>query len=320
MVVDEDDAALHDVLRGSRSSTSVPSPGAGDDRRACRRRARAGLRSTRRARAGRPGRRRDRSRSRGRGRRPTTASSVHLGVDVDLLDPGELRGVRHRLARGEHERRRRPGSRRRWPARRDAVQLLDVGRDRARARRRARRTRRRAVVAVEPAAQLALLPPRERRDAPRLLRVPLDQRERLQHRVVHARRDLGALVAADRAPRARRRARARAARATGPPIEQQRARDRTRREHASSSAPPPSSSRTAPTPATSEAAVRERRTRPEAPAAAARRARSPPRRARSRPPRGSRGRRRGGAASRRRARAAPPTTRVPVEPYAQSAR
>ena len=53
------------------------------------------------------------------------------------------------------------------------------------------------LVAVQPAAQLALLPARERRHAARLLRVPLDQRQRLQHRVVHAGGHVRALLGAD---------------------------------------------------------------------------------------------------------------------------
>ena len=50
---------------------------------------------------------------------------------------------------------------------------------------------------VEPAAQLALLAAGERRDALRLAGVALDERERLEHRVVDARGDVGALLPAD---------------------------------------------------------------------------------------------------------------------------
>ena len=53
------------------------------------------------------------------------------------------------------------------------------------------------AVAVEPAAQLPLLPARERGHAPRVVRVPLDQRQRLEHGVVDARRHVGSLLAAD---------------------------------------------------------------------------------------------------------------------------
>ena len=140
----------------------------------------------------------------------------HLDVDVDLLDARELGGVRHRLARGEHDRAvgRRRGVARARELDAHAGSVLDVGR-----RGRERRDERGAVVperpvGVEPAAQLALLPARERGDAVRLARVPLDERERLEHRVVDARGDVGALLAADPGRCARRPARARAARAT----------------------------------------------------------------------------------------------------------
>ena len=53
------------------------------------------------------------------------------------------------------------------------------------------------LIGVQPAAELALLPPRQGNDPVRLVRMPLDQRERLQHRVVDAGGDVGALVAAD---------------------------------------------------------------------------------------------------------------------------
>ena len=150
---------------------------------------------------------------------------VRLRVDGDLVDAGELRGVRHRLARGEHEladARRRAARRLRSRAR--------CGR-RAAPRRRPRppRARRRAMrrradaAAVEPAAQLALLAARERGDARGLVGVPLDERERLQDGVVDARGDLGALLEPDalgalgaRAARATARARAASAPATAP--------------------------------------------------------------------------------------------------------
>ena len=121
---------------------------------------------------------------------------LHVDVDVDLLDTRELRSVRHRLACCEDERlfRRRVAGARQLDA--DAVQLLDVGRDR-RERRHERGLIAERPVSVEPTAQLALLAPRESGDPLRFLRVPLDQRQRLQHRVVDARRDLGALVAPD---------------------------------------------------------------------------------------------------------------------------
>ena len=57
----------------------------------------------------------------------------------------------------------------------------------------AKRGRRAVAAAVEPAAQLALLPAREGGDARRVGGVPLDERECLQDGVVDARGDLGAL-------------------------------------------------------------------------------------------------------------------------------
>ena len=123
-----------------------------------------------------------------------------LRVDVDLLDAGELGRVRHRLARCEHDctdgivdgavaRARELDA--------HAVELLDVA-----CRSGQRRHERGAFVAerpvaVQPAAQLALLPAGERRHPAWLVRMPLDQRQRLQHGVVDARRHVRALVAAD---------------------------------------------------------------------------------------------------------------------------
>src|SRR3954469_630856 len=123
---------------------------------------------------------------------------VALGIDGDLVGARELRGVRHRLARGEHDGPQLLGERAVAAAREldaHAVRLLDLvggGGECA-----AQRLAGRGTVAVEPAAQLTLLPPREGRDPARLLRVPLDQRQRLEHRVVDARRDLGALLGPD---------------------------------------------------------------------------------------------------------------------------
>ena len=53
------------------------------------------------------------------------------------------------------------------------------------------------LVAVEPAAQLPFLPASQGRDPPRVVRVALDERERLQHRIVNAGGDLGPLLGAD---------------------------------------------------------------------------------------------------------------------------
>ncbi len=56
---------------------------------------------------------------------------------------------------------------------------------------------RRRFPAQQPRAQLPLLHPREPYDLARLLRAPLHERERLQHRVVQVRGHLGAFVGAD---------------------------------------------------------------------------------------------------------------------------
>ena len=130
----------------------------------------------------------------GRGRRRRCRRRPSLRVDRDLVGARELRGVRHRLPRREDELLVRgvelgsAGGRELDP---DAVELLDLGGcvgervlegggvlDAA---------------AVEPAAKLALLPPRDRRDAMRIVGVPLDERERLEDGVVHTRSDGGAL-------------------------------------------------------------------------------------------------------------------------------
>ena len=53
------------------------------------------------------------------------------------------------------------------------------------------------MVGVEPPAELALLPARQRGDTARLVGVPLDEGQGLEHRVVDARGDVRALLAAD---------------------------------------------------------------------------------------------------------------------------
>ena len=127
------------------------------------------------------------------------AGGVGLGVHRDLVGARELGGVRHRLARGENEllvRRRRA---RRAPAVASsishAVELLDLGRGVGECV-----LERGGVLdagAVEPAAELALLPARDRRDTAGIVGVPLHERQCLQHRVVDARRDRCALGEAD---------------------------------------------------------------------------------------------------------------------------
>ena len=63
---------------------------------------------------------------------------------------------------------------------------------------------RRPLGVVQPGAQLALLAAGQPGDLARLVGVALDQRQRLQHRVVQVRGDVGPLLGADRAPRAPR--------------------------------------------------------------------------------------------------------------------
>ena len=122
-----------------------------------------------------------------------------LGVDGHRLRSGELGGVDERLARGGDE---RLGARvERAVADRhdvdgDAVVLLDLGRGELE-RRRERAALAQRAPAVQPRAQLALLAAREAGHLARVLRPALHQRERLQHRVVQVRGELGALLRAD---------------------------------------------------------------------------------------------------------------------------
>jgi hypothetical protein len=122
------------------------------------------------------------------------------GVDEggDLRGARVLRGVRHRLTGGEHERldplveRRVAGA---DDLDRKPVQLLHLGRGGV-----DRRCQAGAVGArrrVEPRPQLALLPPRERGDAARVAGLALDERQGLEDGVVHACGHLGALLLAD---------------------------------------------------------------------------------------------------------------------------
>ena len=248
MVVDQHDAALHDAPRGRCSSTSVPPPGLVTIGRPAAGALEAALdRLGEAAPVGRHG-----------GAVEPGASVAHedrdllvgdLGVDVDLLDARELGRVRHRLARRQHD--RADGGVDRAVARAreldaHAVELLDV------ARRRRERGHERGVVvadrlvAVQPAAQLALLPARQRRHPPRL--------------VPHAAGSAPASAAPSRARArrrrsarrcgsarcARRRGRARAATPRGRRSAAARRR-RLRARAASSDAPSPDSSATAPT-------------------------------------------------------------------------
>src|SRR5215210_4934843 len=120
---------------------------------------------------------------------------ARLHVHRDDFDARELRCVRHRFASGEYER-REPLVEGRVAGADDVyanfVELLDFGCGRVDG------TDERGVVVgvppVQPAAQLALLLARERRDAARVVGVALYQRERLHYGVVDASRDFGSLL------------------------------------------------------------------------------------------------------------------------------
>ena len=124
-------------------------------------------------------------------------------------------------------------------------------------------------VGVEPAAQLALLAACERGDALRLVGVALDERERLEHRVVDARGDVGALLAAD--PRARSASRSSASRQSQRPgDEEEPAGDGARREERRGRIPAAGQQDDGADPDERVARVRERRVGSESPAAAPR--------------------------------------------------
>ena len=207
VVVDEHDAPLHARALGDRQLDLGSLARRGDDRRgAADARMRPSIDSVMPWRsAGTAARSNPAPRSRTNTVRLLAAA---LGVDRDLLDAGELRRVRHRLARGEHELlepvverlvagARRARSRTPWSSSTSAAASPSASASEAPAA---------ALAAVEPAAELPLLPPRERRDARGVAGVPLDERERLQDGVVDPRRDLGALLGADPLGCARRRA------------------------------------------------------------------------------------------------------------------
>ena len=110
-----------------------------------------------------------------------------------------LCGVRHRLAGREHEHACPVVERsvaRAHDLDADAVELLDLG-GRCLDRIGEGSLGRRLAVGVEPRAKLALLAAGERRDAPWVVRVALDQRERLQNGVVYPRSEVCALLRPD---------------------------------------------------------------------------------------------------------------------------
>ena len=124
-------------------------------------------------------------------------------ADVDerrnLIRTGVLRGIRHRLAGGEDDcfhavvHRNVAGA---DELDRDAVELLDLGCGGVHGRGEPAGVGC-AWIGVEPGAQLALLPSRERGHAARIARLALDECERLQHRIVDASRHLGTFLRAD---------------------------------------------------------------------------------------------------------------------------
>ena len=185
--------------RSSVSSTSVPRPGAARiaARPPCRSMrptidSRTPRRSAGTASGSKPG---PRSRT-----KTCKALAVGLGVERDRSGvPGELGGVHERLARGGDQRARAVVERRVADGDdvdADAVGVLDLLGGGGQRRREAV-VRARGVPVLEPGAQLALLAPGQRRDRARVLGLALDQRQRLQHRVVEVRGDLGALLRAD---------------------------------------------------------------------------------------------------------------------------
>ncbi len=128
------------------------------------------------------------------------AVRAHLGVDGDRAGAGcELRRVRERLPRRGNQRTARivehmvaDGD----DVDRHRVRVLDLGgRGLDRRGEAVGRARRRAV--EQPRPQLALLAPGERRHLARVVGALLHQGERLQHRVVEVRRELGPLLRAD---------------------------------------------------------------------------------------------------------------------------
>ena len=116
----------------------------------------------------------------------------------DLVGAGVLRGVRHRLASGE-DKRLDPVVQRHVAGAdeldRDAVQLLDLGGGGVDRGREAGVGG--ARIGVEPGPQLALLAPGQRSNPARVAGLALNERERLQHGVVHASRHLRPLLGAD---------------------------------------------------------------------------------------------------------------------------
>ena len=201
VVVDDHHARTlaHDAgARFITSSTSVPSPGwlrtlgvaavtlhARDDRVAHA------------APVGRD-RRAGRSPRRGRGRTPPPVGHRPPRTGPRALT-GELGGVGHRLARRRHDRLQpRPAARRRRSPPRSARGAAPRPRRRRAPARRPRCPARSSSGRREqPAAQLALLAARQARHLARIARALLDQRQRLQHRVVQVRGELGALLLAD---------------------------------------------------------------------------------------------------------------------------
>ena len=135
-----------------------------------------------------------------RSRTKTCERPGELGVDGDVARVGrELGGVHHRLARRRDERVGGVADRRVAHGDhldRHAVRVLDLG-GRLLERGRQARRRGRAIAGEEPAAELALLRAGELRHGARVVGALLDERKRLENRVVDVRGHLGALLRAD---------------------------------------------------------------------------------------------------------------------------
>ena len=196
VVVDDDDPQAAHVTP-IRSATSVPSPGARLDHGARRRRPPSGRRSSRARRAARSARRRARSpgprRARTPRRRPAPAwAKTKIGA------PGACRAALRSASRAAAA--SASVARSSAPVAEDrqldhgVVVVLDLG-DRL-AQRGAERLGAELDLARHPRAQLVLLAARQPRDRGGIVRLALDERERLQHGVVQVGGDAAALVLA----------------------------------------------------------------------------------------------------------------------------
>ena len=188
-----DTARTRAALTGADSCTSVPSPDVRLDARRCRRLVRAATRCSARC-PRRSGAASARSKPRPRSRTNTSARPSRTSAYTDTsVDAAVLGSVHTRLAGGLGEGvdgvvHRRVADDHHVDA--HVVRGLDLRAPSAATRRRANRPSRpaRRRGAVQPLAQLALLLTGERDGAARVVGRSLDERQRLQHRVVQVRR------------------------------------------------------------------------------------------------------------------------------------